>query len=61
MLEVRLHEVVINDDLTLYLVTDLMDEEDTALAVASAYNRRYDVEVTQSECVSRTGLYQLAA
>ena len=44
-LDVQLHEIVINDELTLYLVTDLMDEEDTALASAEAYNRRYDVEI----------------
>jgi hypothetical protein len=45
LLEVRLHEIVIHDELTLYLVTDLLDEEDTALAMADAYKQRYDVEI----------------
>jgi hypothetical protein len=44
-LEVRLHEIVIHDELTLYLVTDLMDEDDTALALAETYKKRYDVEI----------------
>lgn len=44
VLEVRLHEVVVSDTLTLYLVTDLRDDEDTALELASAFQRRYDVE-----------------
>jgi len=44
-LAVRLHEIVIHDELTLYLVTDLMDEEDTALDLAAAYKKRYDVEL----------------
>jgi hypothetical protein len=61
MLEVRLHEIVISNGWTLYLVTDLMDEEDTAVALAAVYQKRYDVEVSQSECVSRTSLYQLVA
>jgi hypothetical protein len=43
-LAVRLHEIVIHDQLTLYLVADLLDEEDTALAMADAYKQRYDVE-----------------
>jgi hypothetical protein len=45
VLEVRLHEIVIHDELTLYLVTDLRDDEDTALAMAEAYKQRYDVEI----------------
>lgn len=44
-LAVRLHEIVVHDGLTLYLVTDLLDEEDTALAMAAAYKKRYDVEI----------------
>jgi len=44
-LEVWLHEVEISDKLTLYLVADLMDEEDMALALAAAYKQRYDVEL----------------
>jgi hypothetical protein len=44
-LAVRLHEIVIHDKLTLYLVTDLRDEEDSALAMAEAYKQRYDVEI----------------
>jgi hypothetical protein len=44
-LAVRLHEIVISDTLTLYLITDLLDEEDTASALAAAYQKRYDVEV----------------
>jgi hypothetical protein len=45
LLEVQLHEIVISDGLTLYLVTDLMDEEDTGMALAAAYQKRYDVEI----------------
>jgi hypothetical protein len=44
-LDVHLHEIVINDEWTLYLVTNLMDDEDTALALAGAYGHRYDVEI----------------
>jgi hypothetical protein len=44
-LQVRLHEIVTNDEWTLYLATDLMDEEDTALALAGVYGHRYDVEI----------------
>jgi hypothetical protein len=45
LLEVRLHKVVVNDNLTLHLVTDLLAAEDTALALAGVYRRRYDVEI----------------
>lgn len=44
-LDVRLHEIAINDELTLYLVTDLMDEQDTPAALSDAYRRRYDIEI----------------
>lgn len=44
-LDVHLHEIVINGELTLYLVTDLMDEEDTPSALAGAYRHRYDIEI----------------
>lgn len=41
----KLHEVVIHEKLTLQLVTDLCDDEDTAGAMADAYQQRYDVEI----------------
>lgn len=41
-LEVRLHEVVINKNLTLLLVTDLPER---ALELADLYAHRVDVEV----------------
>jgi hypothetical protein len=44
-LEVRLHEIVVHDELTLCLVTDLRDDADTALAMADAYKQRYHVEI----------------
>jgi hypothetical protein len=44
-LEVRLHEIAINDEWTLYLATDLMDDEDTAPALGEAYYHRYHVEI----------------
>lgn len=40
-LEVRLHEIVINSELTLYLVTDLPDEVE---CLADLYQRRVDIE-----------------
>lgn len=40
-LEVRLHEIVINSELTLYLVTDLPDEVE---CMADLYQRRVDIE-----------------
>jgi hypothetical protein len=43
-LDVQLHEIVINEELTLCLVTDLMDEHDTPAALAGAYRHRYDIE-----------------
>ena len=42
VLHVRLHEVVINENLTLLLVSDLPDE---AQVMAALYKRRYDIEV----------------
>ena len=45
MLRVQLHEVVVHEELTLYLATDLLDEEDTASALAGVYKRRVDVEI----------------
>jgi hypothetical protein len=44
-LEVQLHEIVIHEKWTLHLVTDLREEADTALAMADAYRKRYDVEI----------------
>jgi len=43
-LEVRLHEIVIHEGLTVCLVTDLLDEEDTASALSGVYKHRYHVE-----------------
>ena len=40
-LEVRLHEIVINNELTLYLVTDLPDDVER---LADLYQRRVDIE-----------------
>lgn len=45
MLEVHLHEIVVNEELTLYLVTDLRDEDETATALAAVYKQRVDVEI----------------
>lgn len=44
-LDVRLHEIVVNDELTLCLVTDLMDEQDTPAALAGADRQRYEIEI----------------
>lgn len=41
-LDVTLHEVVVSDTLTLYLVTSL---EDDALSLAELFKRRFDVEI----------------
>jgi len=46
----------------LIVVTTLLDAEKyLADEIAKLYRRRWQAEVTQAECVSRTSLYQLAA
>jgi hypothetical protein len=44
-LDVRLHEIAVHDGLTLCLVTDLMDEDDTPAALAGTYWHRSDIEI----------------
>lgn len=44
-LEVRLHEVRVHEGLTVYLVTDLLEPEDTAEALSAVYRQRVDVEI----------------
>jgi hypothetical protein len=45
VLQVRLHEIVINKQLTLLLVTDLNDNDDSASALADLYELRTHMEI----------------
>ena len=47
---------------TIDVITTLVDaEEFTKEDIAELFGFRWNVEITQAECVSRTSLYQLAA